>query len=149
EVGYRRDGQAFACRLHAAASRAARGVGAPAPRGLPALVSPEVREAVPDALGYWEPRRIVYNVVLAVIVLAYFAVNWPQSCTAVTVEGVLFVFILAVLANICYCAAYLGDVFVQVSGFRRAWQRWRWTLFLVGMVFAAIITRWFAIAFFA
>jgi len=112
-------------------------------------VNPEVREAVSDALGYWEPRRVAYNVVLAVIVLVYFALNWPQSRGSVSVEGVLFVFILAVLANICYCAAYLGDVFVQISGFRRAWQRWRFILFLVGMIFAAIITRWFAIAFFA
>ena len=41
------------------------------------------------------------------------------------------------------------EVREAVSGFRRAWQGWRWTLFLVGMVFAAIIARWFAIAFFA
>jgi len=58
------------------------------------------------------------------------------------------VFILAVLANVCYCAAYLGDLFVQVSGFRAAWQSWRWVLFAIGVAFAAIITRWFAIAFF-
>ena len=109
----------------------------------------EVREAVSDALRYWEPRRIAYNLVLALVVVAYFALNWPQSRTAVSLEGVLFVFILAVLANICYCAAYLGDVFVQLSGFRSVWQRWRWVLFLVGTAMAGIITRWFAIVFFA
>jgi len=38
---------------------------------------------------------------------------------------------------------------VQVSGFRAAWQKWRWVLFLVGGAFAAIITRWFAIGFFS
>ena len=109
----------------------------------------EVREAVSDALRYWEPRRIAYNLVLALVVVAYFALNWPQSRTAVSLEGVLFVFILAVLANICYCAAYLGDLFVQLSGFRTVWQRWRWVLFLVGTAMAGIITRWFAIVFFA
>jgi hypothetical protein len=108
----------------------------------------EVRDAVSDALRYWEPRRIAYNLVLALIVVAYFAVNWPQSRLAISVEGILFVFILAVLANICYCAAYLGDIFVQVSGFRAAWQRWRWVLFVIGVAVAAIITRWFAIMFF-
>jgi hypothetical protein len=112
-------------------------------------VNAEVREAVSDALRYWEPRRIAYNLVLALVVVAYFALNWPQSRTAVSLEGVLFVFILAVLANICYCAAYLGDVFVQLSGFRSVWQRWRWVLFLVGTAMAGIITRWFAIVFFA
>jgi hypothetical protein len=107
-----------------------------------------LREAVSDALAYWEPRRIVYNAVLIAVVLVYFAINWPYSRGVVSLEGSLFVFVLAVLANVCYCAAYLGDVFVQVSGFRHSWHKWRWVLFLVGMVFAAVITRWFAIAFF-
>jgi len=127
-------------------------VGAAAPRGLPAIDVYQqplsVREAVSDSLRYWEPRRIVYNAVLGLIVLTYFVINWPHSGRAVSLEGVLWVFILAVLANVCYCAAYLGDVFVQVSGFRAAWQNWRWVLFAIGVAFAAIITRWFAIAFF-
>ena len=102
-----------------------------------------------DAIRYWEPRRIAYNVVMALIVLAYFATSWPQSRNAASVDGVLFLFVLAILANICYCAAYLGDVFVQISGFREVWRRWRWILFVIGMIFAAIITRWFALGFFA
>jgi hypothetical protein len=63
-------------------------------------------------------------------------------------EGILLVFVLAVLANVCYCAAYLGDVFVQISGLREVWQKWRSVLFVVGTTFAAIITRWSAIGFF-
>jgi hypothetical protein len=116
--------------------------------GLPASLGTRVRDAVSDAIRYWEPRRIAYNGVLALIVLAYFAINWPHSRIVVSFEGVLIVFVLAVLANICYCAAYLGDVFVQISGFRDAWQKWRWVLFIIGTAFAAIITRWFAISFF-
>jgi len=108
-----------------------------------------VGSLVADALRYWEPRRIIYNAVLALVVLAYFAIDWPQSRMVLSFESVLFVFILAVLANICYCAAYLGDIFVQISGFRAVWQQWRWVLFVIGMAVAAIITRWFAIAFFA
>jgi hypothetical protein len=104
---------------------------------------------VSDAIGYWEPRRILYNAVLTLVVLGYFAVNWPHSRTVISFEGVLVVFVLAVLANICYCAAYLSDVFVQISGFRDAWQKWRWVLFIIGTAFAAIITRWVAITFFA
>ena len=117
--------------------------------GRPAGLGTRVREAVSDAIGYWEPRRIVYNGVLALIVLGYFAINWPHSRTAVSFEGLLIVFVLAVLANICYCAAYLGDIFVQISGFHDVWQSWRWVLFIIGVTFASIITRWFAISFFA
>ena len=115
---------------------------------VPASFGARVREAVSEALGYWEPRRIVYNAVLALIVLAYFAINWPYSRTVVSFDGVLVVFVLAVLANICYCASYLGDVFVQTSGFRESWLKWRWVLLVIGIAFAAIITRWFAIGFF-
>jgi hypothetical protein len=114
----------------------------------PASLGARVREAVSEALGYWEPRRIAYNAVLALVVVTYFAINWPYSRSVVSFKGVLVVFVLAVLANICYCTAYLGDVFVQVSGFRESWLKWRWVLFVIGTVFAATIARWFAIGFF-
>lgn len=108
-----------------------------------------VREVLTNALRYWEPRRVIYNAILACVVLAYFVAAWPASKSTITINGVLFVFVLAVLANVAYCAAYLGDVFVQFSGFQKAWYRWRWLLFVVGTTFAAVITRFFALGFFA
>jgi hypothetical protein len=108
-----------------------------------------VRDAVSDAIGYWEPRRLVYNAVLMLVVLGYFARSWPYSRKVISVEGLLLLFVLAVLANVCYCAAYLADVFVQVSGFREAWRKWRWVLFVIGTAFAATITRWLALGFFS
>ncbi len=117
------------------------------PDGSAGLGAP-LREAVSEALRYWEPRRIVYNAVLGFIVLAYFAISWPSSRTVVSFNGVSVIFMLAVLANICYCTAYLGDVFVQVSGFRESWLKWRWVLFVIGTALAAVITRWFAVGFF-
>jgi hypothetical protein len=107
-----------------------------------------IRDAVTDALRYWEPRRLVYNGVLTTIFLGYFVANWSYSSTVVSLDGTLGVFLLAVLANIAYCTAYLGDVFVQISGLRDVWHRWRWVLWLIGTVFAAIITRFFAMGFF-
>jgi hypothetical protein len=38
------------------------------------------------------------------------------------------------------------DVVVQMSGFRERWARYRWVLFSVGMVFAAIVTRFLSLA---
>ena len=112
-------------------------------------VSGRLRDILTNSLRYWEPRRLAYNAALAAVVLIYFFAAWPSSKTAVTLNGVLVLFVLAVLANVAYCTAYLGDVFVQFSGFREAWVRWRWLLFAVGTVFAAIITRFFAIGFFS
>ncbi len=107
-----------------------------------------VREFFTDAMRYWEPRRIIYNVVLAAIVLTYFALAWPGSRQTLELNLVLLVFVLAVLANVAYCAAYIPDVFAQASGFRDMWQRYRWVLFLVGMAFAGVLTRFWALAFF-
>jgi hypothetical protein len=115
----------------------------------PPTILARLRETITDALRYWEPRRLIFNAVLACIVLGYFAAAWPESRSAVTLNGVLFLFILAVLANVCYCAAYLGDLFVQFSGFTAVWQKGRWILFVVGTLFAAAITRFFAMGFFS
>ena len=108
-----------------------------------------LREMVTDALRYWEPRRIIYNAVLALIVIGYFCHSLPESRTALSLNGCLFVFILAVLANLCHCAAYVVDIFAQFSGFRVLWLRWRWLLLALGITFAGIITRFFALGFFS
>src|SRR5215203_4869639 len=80
---------------------------------------------VANALRYWEPRRLVFNGVLALVVLAHFIVWWPGSRAKLTFDLALGVFLLAVLANIAYCAAYLGDLFVQFSGLHEPWKRGR------------------------
>jgi hypothetical protein len=98
------------------------------------------REVITDAIWYWEPRRIGYNVVLAGIVLGWIVLTWPHFRSAFNWPSVLAVFVLAVLANVCYCAAYVVDVLVQYSAFRDLWRRGRWALWLIGVAFAAVIT---------
>jgi hypothetical protein len=106
-----------------------------------------LRERATDAIRYWEPRRILYNLVLAAIVRAYFVIGLPGSKRTVTLDFIFLLFLLAVLANVCYCAAYVVDIFAQTSGFRDVWQRYRLILFLLGTAFAGIITRFWAMAF--
>jgi hypothetical protein len=105
-----------------------------------------VGSLVANALRYWEPRRIIYNALLALIVLGYFLAAWPASKSFLTLNGMFWIFFLAVLANVCYCAAYVVDIFVQLSPLRGSWMRVRWLLFLVGLAFAAVIARFFSIA---
>ena len=110
--------------------------------------SSEFRNYFTDAIRFWEPRRIVYNLALAGIVVAYFIAGYPGSRSILSIDFALGLFLLAVAANICYCAAYLADIFVQASGFREVWQRARWVLFLLGTLVAAIITRFMSLAMF-
>ena len=109
---------------------------------------PRFRELAAETLKYWEPRRVVYNVVLAAVVIFYFALAWPHSKSFLSVNASLFLFILAVLANICYCGVYVVDVFVQLSSLRSLWLEKRWLLFALGTVFAAVIVRFFSLAVF-
>jgi hypothetical protein len=108
----------------------------------------DFREYFTDAIRFWEPRRVLYNVALAIIVAAYFVAGYPGSKAVLSIDFALGLFLLAVAANVAYCAAYLADIFVQASGFRGVWQRGRWVLFGIGTLFAAIITRFIAMGMF-
>ncbi len=80
-----------------------------------------LRDYFTDAIKFWEPRRVIYNLALALIVIIYFAVGYPSSKAVLSIDFLLGLFLLAVVANVAYCAAYLVDVFVQASGFRDTW----------------------------
>lgn len=98
-----------------------------------------LRDILSDALRYWEWRRIPYNFVLVLVVVGSVALTWPLSRGFVSLLGLLFFFVLAVIANVCYTAAYAVDVPVQLSEFRAGWQRWRWALWGLGTLFAAVL----------
>jgi hypothetical protein len=110
--------------------------------------STELRDYFTDAIRFWEPRRLIYNLALAAIVIAYFVSGYPGSKGVLSIDFGLALFLLAVVANIAYCAAYLADIFVQASGFRDIWQRMRWVLFVLGTLVAAIITRFMSMGMF-
>ncbi|SRR5581483_4988626 len=107
-----------------------------------------LRDSFTNAIRFWELRRIVYNLVLAVVVGAYFIAGYPASKAVLSLDFALGLFLLAVVANVAYCTAYLADIFVQISGFREIWQRSRWIVFVIGTTFAAVITRFVAMVMF-
>jgi len=104
-------------------------------------VRPKFGELASDALRYWEPRRLLYNLALLAVVLIHFYASWPDTKAFLTRDTLLGLFFLAVLANIVYCAAYAVDLFVQFSGQRAVWARWRWSVLATGIAFAAVITH--------
>lgn len=100
------------------------------------------REIFSDAIAYWEPRRIAYNLILAAIVIGWVAISWPHFRPAMKFESLVLLAVLAAWANICYCAAYFADVPMQFSLFRQRWLRWRWGLWACGMLFAALLANY-------
>lgn len=104
----------------------------------------DLRAVVTDALRYWERRRILYNFVLLLVVTAVYVVRLPLSRQLLSSDLVLQFFMLAVGANVAYCAAYPVDLLVQFSTLRDSWLRVRWVLLLIGCLFAATLAQFMA-----
>jgi hypothetical protein len=102
------------------------------------------REALTDAIGYWERRRLLYNGVLLLVVAANGYANRAAASLAGIVGVLEALFVLAVLANVAYCAAYVADVLAQMSAYRSRWLRLRWGLFVIGTAFAAVLANFLA-----
>jgi hypothetical protein len=95
-----------------------------------------------DAGRYWERRRIPYNAILAGVVVVWIMATWPHFRPAFTWHTLLPLLALAGMANLCYCAAYLVDIPLELSAFRAGWRKRRWTLWLLGMIFAFVLTNY-------
>ncbi len=101
-----------------------------------------MRAILGDALRYWEPRRIWYDGILAVVVIGWLVLTWPHFRTALTLESLAFLIFFAVAANLCYCAVYLAEIPLQFSPFQTVWVRWRFSLLLVGIALAVLFTNY-------
>ena len=110
-----------------------------------AAENPTFREVLSNSIRYWEPRRILYNAVLLAMVVMAFVERWPESRLAVNFESLLALFILAVLENVAYCAAYVPDIALQYSSLRATWLKWRFLLLAIGVLFSAALAFVYAL----
>jgi len=108
----------------------------------------EFKQSVANALRYWEARRVVYNAVLLTVLAAWVILTWPHF-RSVRLMGIppgethpalLILTILAFLANVCYCAAYLVDIPLQLTF--ATWRKYRWVLLLTGLFFAILVENY-------
>jgi hypothetical protein len=106
------------------------------------------RESLTNAIRYWEKMRIAYNAVLLIVVAGCFAWNYSALGSKLSVNVFLSMILSAIVLNIAYCAAYIPDVLVQMSEFRDRWASFRWGLFAIGALFAAIVTRFWSLSIF-
>ena len=115
------------------------------PSPSPALPQPPLasfRALLTDSIRFWELRRIFYNLALSAVVVAWLVVTWPHFRPALTLTSLFLFLILALLANVCYCAAYLVDIPMQHSALAAIWRRRRWVLFVGGTLFAILLENY-------
>jgi hypothetical protein len=94
--------------------------------------------SIRNATRFWEPRRLIYNVVLTGIGLFWLIKDWTHFLPALTWSSLGIVTVLALLANLCYCAAYLADLVTQHLLPKLAWNRSRWAIWSLGTLFAIV-----------
>jgi hypothetical protein len=100
------------------------------------------RTGLRDAVKFWEPRRILYNAVLAAVVLAWVGFTWPHFLPAFKLDSLLLLSVLALIANACYSTAYLVEVPARCSSLAVAWCRWRWVVWSAGMLLAILVANY-------
>jgi hypothetical protein len=113
-----------------------------------AAASITLRRAIADSLRFWEPIRILYNAILALIVIGHALAYRFDFANGRRMDALLILFVLAVLANVCYCAAHIVDCLVHYSAIEIGMRPIRWGLFAVGTFFAAILTHYFSLMLF-
>jgi preprotein translocase subunit SecY len=101
-----------------------------------------IRGYIDEAIRFWEPRRILYNLVLTAVTVFWFVLGWSHFRPGVNLQLLLALLVLAAAANVCYCAAYLVDIPLQYSSFRAAWRRHRWWLWLAGVLLAMLLASY-------
>ena len=116
----------------------------------PTLASPRPRSQTPvegpaflrEAWRYWEPRRVVYNAVLALVALAWLGLSWPHFRPALALRSLAPLSILAILANLCYSVVYVADLAARSWTRGVGWRRVRWGVWLAGTLFAVLLENY-------
>jgi hypothetical protein len=95
-----------------------------------------------EAARFWEPRRLWYNGALVAVVLLWVVFTWPHFRPAFTLEALGKMLVLALLANLCYSAAYPLDWLIRTVSSDIARRRFRWAVWILGMLLALLIENY-------
>jgi hypothetical protein len=98
--------------------------------------------ALRRAIGYWEPRRLVYNLILGAIVVGWLTISWPHFRPVMTWAALGQLLVLGLIANACYCAAYVFDLAIGHSSAAADLGRMRSGLWIAGTAFAMLLTNY-------
>ena len=94
------------------------------------------------AIRFWEPRRLWYNSVLTGAVLLWVVLTWPHFVPALNFVALGKMLVLALGANLCYCAVYMADFFLQTGLPVAFWRRIRIAIWVAGMLLALLMENY-------
>jgi hypothetical protein len=103
------------------------------------------RERLTRATRFWEPRRVIYNLVLTVVVAFWVLFTWPHFRPAINLKVLALLIVLAALANVCYSAAYFVEVTFRESAGSAKLNHQRWMLWSMGMIFAVVLENYWIV----
>jgi len=99
-------------------------------------------EACRDAARFWEPRRILYNLILTGVAFVWFAGTWPHFRGSLTLESLVGLIVLACIANLLYVAGYLIDIPLwRIAGWTGS-RRARWFIWSAGTFLAVVLENY-------
>jgi hypothetical protein len=99
-----------------------------------------LKETSTDSIKYWERKRIWYNLFLLLPAsLGYFTAlevesNIGDQINHDKVQIITQFFFCFIGANIAFSTAYIPDMFVQLSEFKKTWRQYRAILFILGCI---------------
>ena len=105
----------------------------------------EKRVDLKDAARFWERNRLWYNAVLLLVVVLWVVFTWPHFRPAMNLVALGKMTVLALLANLCYCAGYAMEGFIQPLVQQAYWRRVRWTVWIVGTLLAILLTNYWIV----
>ena len=100
------------------------------------------RQRFAEAARFWEPRRVAYNLVLTAVALIWIVASWPHFRPAMTLESLGIMTVLALLANVCYCAAYVTEIPFIGLPFKASGNRGRWGIWVLGTLLAILFENY-------
>jgi hypothetical protein len=105
-----------------------------------------LRELFANAVRFWEPGRLLYNGLLCLVVVVWVIATWPHFRPAMRLQSLLLLAALGLIANLCYCAAYLIDLPMQrLAPGAPFWRRQRWALWFIGTLFATVLANYWIV----
>jgi hypothetical protein len=104
----------------------------------PIAADEPVHFSIRNAARFWEPRRLIYTAALTSTALFWLFKDWTHFRPALSWYFLGVITVLALLANLCYCAAYLADVVIQNVLLNSRWNHSRWAIFTLGTLFAML-----------